>query len=592
MKKKLLGLALALVLIIGLLPLSAVAAVTDPSPRFYVCDPQNTVDEKFIFGTAATIYVGFENILDTDDTTVLGNKPAKVSAAPAENYIKAEYDGNKKLTITLNSINYKRVGNCANFIKAVNYSKWGTSEYDIDIVLVGQNKIEALSPEPISSKNSPNIALGNVGDVTITGSGSLYANVAVMDRQSFIQHVAVGDLEILNTSITADLYNTDHEDAGTGCIINNGSVTIDNSTFIVNGKGRYGDDTTDWTDAKLYGIRTGTYADLSTDTTKGVTIKNGSNVVLISGPVMPLSTNGPINIENSSVEITKGSSNPTPFATSLPFTNGCTVEMQAIGKEYKPFDSFELAEGTPLTTNDKLIGFKAIHECAAQADDGDCTTAAKCACGKEAIPAKQHTAGANADDCTKDTMCGNEGCTKVFEAATATAHTPAADDGDCTTDILCSNTGCTQVATKGAEKHVWDRANCDVAGACTTPGCTKTVEAGVHTGGTATCKDKAKCDECGAEYGELGACKPAADDGDCTTDIKCSVCGKTTTAGESAHKYTDKNDTTCDNAGCTNTRKVEGTENPKTGDNTAIAVMAALMVTAAAAFVTTKKFAR
>ena len=584
MKKKLLGLALALVMIIGLLPLSAVAAVTDPSPRLQVCDPQNTVDVKFQFGTANTIYVGFEDIEG-------GNKPVQVSTAPAENYIKAEYDGDKKLTITLNSIDYKRVGNCANFIKAVNNSS-GTNEYDINIVLVGQNKIEALSPTPVDKQNSPNIALGNNGKVTITGSGSLYANVAVMHKQSFIQHAVEGDLEILNTSITADLYNAG-DSTTMGFIINNGSVTIDNSTVIANGKGPYDDDdTTDWTDAKLYGIRTGTYADLSTDTTKGVTIKNGSNVVLISGPVSPLSTNGPINIENSSVEITKGSSNETPFATSLPFTKGCTVEMQEIDKEYKPVDSFELAEGTPLTGGDKLIGFKAIHECAAQADDGDCTTAVKCACGKEAIPAKQHTAGANADDCTKDTMCGNEGCTQVFEAATATAHTPAADDGDCTTDILCSNTGCTQVATKGAEKHVWDRANCDVAGACTTPGCTKTVEAGVHTGGTATCKDKAKCDECGAEYGELGACKPAADDGDCTTDIKCSVCGKTTTAGESAHKYTDKNDTTCDNAGCTNTRKVEGTENPKTGDNTAIAVMAALMVTAAAAFVTTKKFAR
>jgi LPXTG-motif cell wall-anchored protein len=119
------------------------------------------------------------------------------------------------------------------------------------------------------------------------------------------------------------------------------------------------------------------------------------------------------------------------------------------------------------------------------------------------------------------------------------AHKPAADDGDCTTAITCSNEGCKVVTTPAKAAHT-----------------------------------------------------PAADDGDCTTDIKCSVCGKTTTAGEAAHKYTDKNDTTCDNAGCTNTRKVEGTENPKTGDNSAIAVVAALMVTAAAAFVTTKKFAR
>ncbi|MBQ8717011.1 MAG: hypothetical protein IJY43_04075, partial [Clostridia bacterium] len=55
------------------------------------------------------------------------------------------------------------------------------------------------------------------------------------------------------------------------------------------------------------------------------------------------------------------------------------------------------------------------------------------------------------------------------------------------------------------------------------------------TGGTATCKELAKCTVCGAEYGALAAHTPNADDGDCTTAVTCSVCNAVTTAAESAH---------------------------------------------------------
>ena len=168
-------------------------------------------------------------------------------------------------------------------------------------------------------------------------------------------------------------------------------------------------------------------------------------------------------------------------------------------------------------------------------------------------------------DCTKDVKCTNPGCTENFYTAPANAaHSPAADDGDCTTAIKCAN--CEKILTEGAQQHVDNRTSCSEAGTCGTAGCTYAFAAGQHT--------------------------PAADDGDCTTDIKCAICNEVATKGETAHKYTDKADTTCDNAGCTKTRVVEGEENPKTGDNTALVLVAALMVTAAAAFVTTKKFAR
>lgn len=68
-------------------------------------------------------------------------------------------------------------------------------------------------------------------------------------------------------------------------------------------------------------------------------------------------------------------------------------------------------------------------------------------------------------------------------------HIAAEDDGDCTTDIVC--TECGKVMTEGADNH---------------------------TGGTATCTDKAKCSVCHTEYGTLASHKD--DDG----NGKCDVC--------------------------------------------------------------------
>ena len=588
MKKRILGLALALVMIISLLPLTAMAA--SPLPKFRMYDPSAPVHSngnyiESFFSATKTVYVVYENIIDTDGTTVLGNKPVIATEVPTDNYIKYEFaaatDTTKATaTITLKNINYKRVSidgvNNNAFISITkNAGTSYTSEFDVVMVFEGTNTVEG---------STTRIAFEHTGDATITGSGS-FAMTTYTSSTVILQKKNEGNLTIKNTTLTID--NTYTGTGGTAAIVADGNIVIEGSTVNVSG-------------TKQHAITVGTaYTTESTDTTKGVTIKGGSNVTLIGGSQIVLNCNGPINIENSTVEIRKGASNDTSFATSVPTVTGSHSSIQAMrnagnSPSYKDWVN-EQAAGTVLTVkddNDKLIydyiGFKTVHECTAAADDGDCTTPTSCACGKAMGEAKQHAGVVT--DCTKDTMCTNAGCTQVYAAKLGDTHTAGADDGDCTTGIKCVN--CDQIAVKGAEKHAWDSTDCSVARTCTTNGCTKTAEAGAHTGGTATCKAKAKCESCGAEYGELGACAPAADDGDCTTDIKCSVCGKTTTAGEAAHKYTDKADTTCDNAGCTKTRVVEGEENPKTGDNTALVLVAALMVTAAAAFVTTKKFAR
>ncbi|MBR2474586.1 MAG: hypothetical protein IKB51_06125, partial [Clostridia bacterium] len=46
-----------------------------------------------------------------------------------------------------------------------------------------------------------------------------------------------------------------------------------------------------------------------------------------------------------------------------------------------------------------------------------------------------------------------------------------------------------------------------------------------HTGGEATCTEQATCSVCNEKYGPLAPHTPGEDDGDCTTDILCSVCG-------------------------------------------------------------------
>ena len=581
MKKRILGLALALVMIISLLPLTASAAAM-PKFRFYdnLINPDGSTHYlESYFNSSKTVYIVFENVYDTDGTTLLGNKPVIATETPTDNYIKYAF-ADDVATITIKNVNYKRTPTGGDYILYIvkNGSSY-TNEFDVVINLEGTNVFEAAS--------SGYFHFENKGDLTFTGPGSLSITTSAGGRGVINRVLSeAGTLYIKDTTL---YINNTYGSAVTACIVNNGPVVIENSTLTMES-------------VKSRGIVTsGKYNTVPTETSYGISIKGSTVSSTTEGGSIQLVTAGPITIESSNTEFRKGTGNTDPFGYSVPVLSGTHSSVQYVklggnDPQYQNWDN-PLEAGADLTVKEadndkryeyKYIGFKTVHECAAQADDGDCTTAIKCACGKEAAPAKQHAGVVT--DCTKDTMCTNAGCTKVYAAKLGTAHTPVADDGDCTTDIKCAN--CDQVATKGAEKHVWDRANCDAVGTCTNAGCTKTIEAGAHSGGTATCKDKAKCTECGKEYGELGACAPAADDGDCTTDIKCSVCGKTTTAGEAAHKYTDKNDTTCDNAGCTNTRKVEGTENPKTGDNTALVLMVSLMAVAAAAFVTTKKFAR
>jgi len=168
----------------------------------------------------------------------------------------------------------------------------------------------------------------------------------------------------------------------------------------------------------------------------------------------------------------------------------------------------------------EMIPAKADHE--AKADDGDCTTAVTCKyCDHVFVEAKTHVAKADDGDCTTAVGCANEGCEEVMTPA-ADKHVAGEDDGDCTTPIKCENEGCEQNAVAAKEHDFTGNYDSEDPARhwhiCNNEGCAVTDTEEAHSGGTATCKVKAKCEKCGQTYGTFGPCV------DNNTDGQCDVC--------------------------------------------------------------------
>ena len=141
-------------------------------------------------------------------------------------------------------------------------------------------------------------------------------------------------------------------------------------------------------------------------------------------------------------------------------------------------------------------------------------------------------------------MCENDGCTVT---TTKTKHS-GTDDGDCTTPVICE---CGEVVTAAKAEHIYDEWKSNGNGThtrkCITAGCTK-VEIENCAGGEATCKKRAVCTECNAEYGTLN---PANHNGNEvweqtaeTHQKKYDCCGAYSTNVE-AHNWEDGHCSVC-----------------------------------------------
>lgn len=152
--------------------------------------------------------------------------------------------------------------------------------------------------------------------------------------------------------------------------------------------------------------------------------------------------------------------------------------------------------------------------------------------------------GFNPDNFVNQTVTiGSFVCT--VDAANATGYTvglnfDVVDDENLESylpDRVSVETGTVVAKVPPCAEHTWDDgtgspATCTQDGAmtytCTVCGETKneTIPATGHTGGTATCKDKAVCSTCGESYGELSAEHTPGDAATCTTAQTCTVCSK------------------------------------------------------------------
>ena len=68
---------------------------------------------------------------------------------------------------------------------------------------------------------------------------------------------------------------------------------------------------------------------------------------------------------------------------------------------------------------------------------------------QEVIPALGHNASEDDGDCTTAVKCANAGCDYIF--VEALSHNPEADDGDVTTAVKCANEGCQQEVVPAKE---------------------------------------------------------------------------------------------------------------------------------------------
>lgn len=125
------------------------------------------------------------------------------------------------------------------------------------------------------------------------------------------------------------------------------------------------------------------------------------------------------------------------------------------------------------------------------ADDNDCTTPVLCAyCGSVTTTAKQHdfTGALQSDETGHWHQCQNEGCT-VCEPKTSHTGNPV---WETTEKQHTKKYSCCGYVTVETVSHQWENGVCTECGyVC------------AHSGGSATCTEKAVCDVCGQAYGAL-----------------------------------------------------------------------------------------
>ncbi len=387
MKKKLLALAMAVVMIISLLPVTAFAGELPVRARFDINDPNLTKELSTYIDAGKTYYVKFVDVEGTN-----GNMPVLLDQdadVPTDNYMKFQFvDG--VCQVTFNKIDYRPTAkHSAAFLEFTTQTSNYSNVWPVVVTLEGENNISGDYAYGIR------IIFSNDAATTITGNGSLNINMSYpsetklnLIQQSKKHNLTIRDAE-LNLTCT---------DSGKGLrmISSVGNIIIDHSKVIMNGN--YG--------SAFY---SGSSSSASTDTNIGVTIQNGSDVTInYSQNVTPITTAGSIVIDNSTTYIAKKLTFAAKVMPRTPIVINC-ASAQYCGTN-QVWTDYDMEGGSTCT----FTGFQTVmngytepeepEECE-HVFDKDCTTADTCAnCEAVAEKADAHVFD---KDCTTADTCAN-----------------------------------------------------------------------------------------------------------------------------------------------------------------------------------------
>ena len=343
MKKRILCLAVTLCLLVGLLPVTALAA--QPNGRFYYLDYGGN---SRVGGAYVTMSEGMNpvylvnRVLTAEEITAANDSQTsskaiytrKTTEIPADNYIKLEYPTGGVPTVTLHNVYVNNsFGLAVGWYKVSNTTNAGyvtTTSYSI--VLEGSNTIE-------NTGNSYSAFKANTtGNVTITGSGSLTLSCN-MTSDTYGVLSTLGDLTFDNTTVNVIC----PEDYGksNGITTDCGSVTVKGGSLTVTG---IDDPNTTHAAVATSGgrrnaeamysairLRKADIALTTSDTTAlggDLTIQDGAKVTLLGSPYKTdlVKIDGTFTIKDSDVEIgLAGKLNSSTLLNTAPtfaYTNG------------------------------------------------------------------------------------------------------------------------------------------------------------------------------------------------------------------------------------------------------------------------------
>ena len=328
MKKKLLGLALALVMIISLLPLSVLA---EEAPL-----PTDQVQVKIYYAQKKSFTLTLK--ADTGAAYVAVNEDGTYgqwtgAEAPADKYVKYEYIAGEPATVKATFKNFNvdstDAGNGGYTAHTMTFKKGG-APYNILIELIGDNSI-------IQSKAAC-LELESGGNATITGSGSL--TLSTSDGGDSVRSIYFAGEELLIKDTTV---NFNLEKAATGLkngIVSQGSVTLDNvksnSTVFKGCMIFLG------TSAKTANM----YAE---DSKYKVTIKNcdinlvGDTGSLCAGGAKPV-------ISNSTLKLTKRVTGSMGFFVPAPVFEGDATVIAGLSKNAEKLDKLKVYKESSLSS--------------------------------------------------------------------------------------------------------------------------------------------------------------------------------------------------------------------------------------------------